>query len=44
MPEMLLRQPVFKYSACWTFTKNKYKSQKFTETEYSRYIYQNETR
>ena len=32
MPEMYLRQPGFKYSACGPFTKNK-------ETGDSRYIY-----
>ena len=42
MPEMHLRQPGFTYSACGTFTKNKEKIQKFTETEDSRYTYQNE--
>ena len=29
MPEMLLRQPGFTYSACATFTKNKERTQKF---------------
>ena len=42
MPEMHLRQPGFTYSACGTFTKNKEKIQKCTETEDSRYTYQNE--
>ena len=42
LPEMHLRQPGFTYSACGTFTKNKEKIQKFTETEDSRYTYQNE--
>ena len=42
MPEMHLRQPGFTYSACGTFTKNKEKIQKFTETKDSRYTYQNE--
>ena len=42
MPEMHLRQPGFTYSACGTFTKNKERIQKFTETKDSRYIYQNE--
>ena len=41
-PEMHLRQPGFTYSACGTFTKNKERIQKFTETKDSRYIYQNE--
>ena len=48
MPEMHLRQPAalgksrFIYSACGSFTKNKERIQKFRETGYSRYIYQNE--
>ena len=42
MPEMHLRQPGFTCSACGTFTKNKERIQKFTETKDSRYIYQNE--
>ena len=41
MPEMHLRQPGFAYSACWSFTKNKERTQKFKETENSWYIYQN---
>ena len=41
MPEMHLRQPGFRYSACGSFTKSKEKIQKFKETEHSRYIYQN---
>ena len=40
--EMHLRQPGFTYSACWPFTKNKERIQKFKETGDSRYIYQNE--
>ena len=31
MPEMYLRQPEFKYSACGPFTKNKERIQKFKE-------------
>ena len=42
MPEIHLRQPGFTYSACGPFTKNKGRTQKFKETGYSRYIYQNE--
>ena len=42
MPDMHLRQPGFTYSACGPFTKNKDRTQKFKETENSRYIYQNE--
>ena len=41
MPEMLLRQPGFTYSACATFTKNKERTQKFKWTGDSRYIYLN---
>ena len=41
MPEMHLRQPVFTYSACGSFTRNKERIQKFKETEDSQYIYQN---
>ena len=32
MPEMHLKQPVFTYSACGTFTKTKERIQKFKET------------
>ena len=42
MPEMLLRQPGFKYNACGPFTENKERIHKFKETGYSKYIYQNE--
>ena len=42
MPEMLLRQPWFTYSACGPFTKNKERIQKFKQTGDSRYIYRNE--
>ena len=42
MPEMPLRQPGLKHSACGPFTKNKERIQKFKETGDSRYIYQNE--
>ena len=41
MPEMYLRQPGFKYSACRSFTKIRERIQKFKETGDSRYIYQN---
>ena len=41
-PEMYLRQPGFIYSACWPFTKNKKRIQKFKETRDSRYIYRKE--
>ena len=42
MPKMHLRQPGFTYNAFEPFTKNKERIQKFKETGYSRYIYQNE--
>ena len=42
MREMHLRQSGFTYSACGSFTENKEGIQKFKETGYSRYIYQNE--
>ena len=32
MPEMHVRQPVFTYSACGPFAKNKERIQKFKET------------
>ena len=41
MPEMHLRQPLFSYSACGPFNKNKERIQKFKETGDSRYIYRN---
>ena len=39
MPGNHLRQPVFTYSPCGTFTKNKEKIQKLKEARDSRYIY-----
>ena len=42
MPEMNLKQKGFTYSACWPFTKNKEKIQKFKETGDTQYIYKNE--
>ena len=42
MPEMLLKQPGFIYSACELFTKNKGRIQKFKETGDTRYICKNE--
>ena len=41
MPEMLLKQPQFTYSACGTFTKRKQRIQKFKETGDTKYIYKN---
>ena len=42
MPEMHLKQPVFNYSACGPFTKNKERIQKFKETGDTNYIYKKE--
>ena len=42
MPEMLLKQPGFSYSACGAFTKNKERIQKFKEMGDRDYIYKNE--
>ena len=42
MPEMHLKQLRFTYSACWPFTKNEEKIQKFKETGDTSYIYKNE--
>ena len=42
MPEMLLKQPGFTYSACGPFTKNKERIQKFKEAGDTKYIYRNE--
>ena len=42
MPEMHLTQPRFTYNAQGPFAKTKERIQKFKETGYSRYIYQNE--
>ena len=42
MPEMHLKQPVFTYSTCGLFTKNKKGIKKFKETGDSRYNFQNE--
>ena len=42
MPEMHLKHPGLTHSACASFTKNKKRTQKFKETQDSRYIYQNE--
>ena len=42
MPEMLLKQSGFTYSAFRPFTKNKERIQKFKETGDTSYIYKNE--
>ena len=39
LPEILLKQPGFTYSACGLFTKNKGKIQKFMLTGNTNYIY-----
>ena len=44
MPEMLLRPPVFTYSACGPFTKHKERINKFKDTGDSRYILSKRTR
>ena len=38
MPEMHLKQPIFSYSTCGPFTKNKEKIQEFKETGDTSYI------
>ena len=42
MSEMNLKQPVFTYSACGPFTKNKQRIEKFMETGNTNFIYKNE--
>ena len=42
LPEMLLKQPGFTYSACGAFTKNKERIQKFKETVGTSYICKND--
>ena len=42
MPEMHLKQPGLKYSACGPFTKNKLRIQRFKKTGDTKYIYRNE--
>ena len=41
MPEMHLKQPVFTYSACGPFTKNKERTQQFKELGDTSYINKN---
>ena len=42
IPEIHLKQPGFTYSACCgPFTKHKERTQKFKETENTKYIYKN---
>ena len=42
MSEMHLKQPVFTYSACGSFTKNKERVEKFMQTGKKDFIYRNE--
>ena len=42
IPEMHLNQPVFTYTACGSFTKNKEIIQKFMQTGNTNYIYKND--
>ena len=42
MPEMLLKQPSFTYSACGPFTKIKERIEKFMQTGNKNFIYKNE--
>ena len=42
MPEMHLRQPVFTYSACGPFTKNKERIEQFMKTGNTDFIYKSE--
>ena len=44
MPEMHLKQPVFTYSACGSFTKTKERIEKFMQTGNTGFIYKNELR
>ena len=41
-PEMQLKQPGFTYAACNSFTKNNERTEKFTQTEKTDFIYRNE--
>ena len=41
-PEMHLKQPGFTYAACNSFTKNNERTEKFTQTEKTDFIYRNE--
>ena len=41
-PEMHLKQPVFTYSACDPFTRNKERIEKFMQTSNTDFIYRNE--
>ena len=42
MPEMHLKQPIFTYSACGLFTKDKGRIEKFVQTGNTDFILKNE--
>ena len=42
MPEMHLKQPGFTYATCNPFTKSNERTEKFTQTEKTEFIYRNE--
>ena len=42
MPEMYLKQPIFTYSACGPFTRNKQRIEKFMKTGNTHFVYKNE--
>ena len=42
MPELHLKQPIFTYSACGPFTKNKERIENFMQTGNTDFIYRNE--
>ena len=42
IPDMHLKQPGFTFSACGPFTKNKERTEKFTQTCITNFIYKNE--
>ena len=42
MPEIHLKEPVFTYTACGPFTRNKERTEKFMQTGNTDFIYRNE--
>ena len=42
MPELHLKQPVFTYNPCGTFTKHRERIQNFGETGHLKHLYENE--
>ena len=42
MPEMYLKKPIFTYSACGPFTRNKQRIEKFMKTGNTDFVYKNE--